>query len=415
MIIDCGLHEGWSTTTLPKFDGEDPTITLNPDQGVLVINLMYVGVGIGSLAPMLMMDRIGRKWTLLFASMPKIFSWLGIAFANDYGTLYFARLLAGIGCGITYSVMPMYLGEISSKRTRGPLGTLIAVLINTGILLIYAIGLYVSRFTMAMISLVVPIVFVVTFIWLPETSVFLTRKNRLTRAERTLKWSLGKDDVEAELDEIKRIVAIEDENVGELSFLSSLREAGRTAGNRRAFGVAMIVLSCLTLTGAAPVLAYQAYIFQEAGFVIGSNISILTTGCAIVLAGITCVSLVRSVGKRTLLLLSAPLCVLALGTIATYFTIASSGVDVSPVNWIPTVFVVAYVIVYGLALNPVPLAYVGEIFAFEVKIPGAIFCSLYYAITTTATVKFYQVNPFSLQFTTTRSPFIIIFISSRFI
>lgn len=32
--------------------------------------------------------------------------------------------MAGVGCGITYSVMPMYLGEVSSKKTRGPLGSI---------------------------------------------------------------------------------------------------------------------------------------------------------------------------------------------------------------------------------------------------------------------------------------------------
>ena len=338
------------------------------------------------------MDRIGRKWTLLVAALPKVCSWIAVALANDYIVLYLARLLAGIGCGITYSVMPMYLGEISSKRTRGPLGTLMAVLINIGILLIYAIGLYVSRYTMALISLAVPVIFIVTFVWLPESSVFLTRKNRLHHAERTLKWSLGKDNVDAELDEIKRIVYSEEESSSGTSFIRSLREAYRTAGNRRAFGIAIILLSALTLTGAAPILAYQSYICKEAGFEIGSDLSIITTGCAIVLAGITCVTLVRSVGKRKLLLFSAPLCVLSLGIIATFFTLMSNGFDVSMIRWIPTVFLVVYVIVYGLALNPVPLAYVGEIFAFDVKVPAAICCSLYYAITTTATVKFYQVG-----------------------
>lgn len=392
LIIDCGLHEGWSTTTLPKFDGEDPTITLTPDQGVLVINLMYVGVGIGSLAPLILMDRIGRKWTLLVAAVPKLLSWIALGLANDYTVLYFARLLAGVGCGMTYSVMPMYLGEISSKRTRGPLGTLMAVLINTGILLIYAIGLYVSRYTMAMMSLAVPMLFILTFVWLPETSVFLTRKNRLNHAERTLKWSLGKDNVDAELEEIKRIVSIEDEASRGMTFCGSLREACRTAGNRRSFGIAMILLSALTLTGAAPILAYQAYISKESGLEIGSDIGIVTTGCAIVIAGITCVALVQSVGKRRLLLFSAPLCVLSLGTIATFFTLMSNGINVSQVNWIPTVFIIVFVIVYGLALNPIPLAYVGEIFAFDIKAPAAIVCSLYYAITTTVTVKFYQVG-----------------------
>lgn len=94
------------------------------DQIVWVVNLMYVGVGLGSIVPFLLMDRIGRKGTLLFAAIPKIASWILIGLAATIEQLYIGRLMAGVGCGITYSVMPMYLGEVSSKKTRGPLGSI---------------------------------------------------------------------------------------------------------------------------------------------------------------------------------------------------------------------------------------------------------------------------------------------------
>ncbi|XP_076634849.1 facilitated trehalose transporter Tret1-2 homolog isoform X1 [Colletes latitarsis] len=389
LIVDSGLHEGWSTPIIPKFGNED-SLEVSTDRIVWVVNLMYVGVGLGSIVPFLLMDRIGRKGTLLFATVPKIASWILIGKAKSVFVLYIGRILAGIGCGITYAVMPMYLGEVSSKRSRGPLGTLIAVLLNTGMMMAYAIGLWVSRFTMSMIAVSIPIVFLVTFVWLPESSVFLTKKNKLTSAERTLKWALGKEDVVEELEEIKRIVATED-SIAKITFHGSFRESFVRRENRKAFRIALIVLSALTLTGAAPLLAYQSFIFEEAGFEISTNVSIVMTGCAIVLAGIVCVTLVRIIGKRLLLLFSTPVCVLSLAALAIFFGLLSSGHDVSKLRWMPTVFLVIYVLGYGLALNPVPLAYVGEIFHVDVKVPAAIFCSLYYALVTTTVVKFYQV------------------------
>lgn len=388
LIIDSGLNEGWSTPILPKFNRTDP-LQVTSDEMVWVVNLMYVGVGLGSIVPYLLMDRVGRKGTLLFAAVPKIASWIVTGLAGTVPQLYIGRILAGVGCGITYSVLPMYIGEVTSKRTRGPLGTLMAVLLNTGMLLAYAIGLYVSRFTMSMISVCVPILFILTFVWLPESSVFLTRKNKLSSAERTLQWALGKNDVEEELEEIKRIVATEETTA---TIGRSFKDTYGKRENQKAFKIALIVLSALTLTGAAPILAYQSYIFEEAGFYISTNVSIVMTGCAIVLAGTTCVMVVRRVGKRSLLLIAAPVCVLSLATIAIFFALLSDGYDVSQFKWVPTVFVVIYVLGYGLALNPIPLAYVGEIFHIEVKVPAAIFCSLYYAVTTTAVVKFYQVT-----------------------
>lgn len=121
LIIDCGLHEGWSTPTIPKFNDEDP-LKVTTDQIAWIVNLMYVGVGIGSLVPFILMDNIGRKGTLLITTIPKILSWIFIGVSTSVPIIYIGRILAGIGCGITYAVMPMYLGEISSKRTRGPLG-----------------------------------------------------------------------------------------------------------------------------------------------------------------------------------------------------------------------------------------------------------------------------------------------------
>lgn len=95
-----------------------------------IVNLMYVGVGIGSLVPFILMDNIGRKGTLLVTTIPKILSWIIIGLSTSVPIIYVGRILAGIGCGITYAVMPMYLGEISSKRTRGPLGIMVSVVLD---------------------------------------------------------------------------------------------------------------------------------------------------------------------------------------------------------------------------------------------------------------------------------------------
>lgn len=266
-----------------------------------------------------------------------------------------------------------------------------AVLLNAGMMLAYAIGFWASRFTMSMICVTIPSLFLVTFVWLPESSVFLTKKNKLTSAERTLKWALGKDDVVEELEEIKRIVATEDCNA-DRTLRRSLKKMFARRANRRAFRIGAIVMSALTLTGAIPLLAYQSFIFEEAGFAVSANISILITGLAIVIAGSVCVMLVRITGKRLLLLISAPVCVLSLATMAIFFELQSSGHDVSKLRWIPSVFLVIYILGYGLALNPIPLAYMGEIFHVDVKVTAAILSSLYYAVSTIAMVKFYQVG-----------------------
>lgn len=258
-------------------------------------------------------------------------------------------------------------------------------------MLIYAIGLWVSRFAMAMISVCAPTIFLLSFVWLPESSVFLTRKNKLGTAEKTLQWALGKKDVDEELEEVKRIVETEDK-CSAMTLTDMFKEIFRKAYNRRAFRIGMILLSGLTMTGAAPILAYQSYIYDKAGFEISTNASIIMTGVAIVLAGCTCVTIVRFTGKRMLVLIAAPICVVSLAALAIFFQLQSAGYDVTQFKWVPTVFVMIFVLGFGFGLNPIPLAYMGEIFSVEVKVPAAVLNAFYYAISTTAVVKFYQVR-----------------------
>ncbi|XP_015589087.1 facilitated trehalose transporter Tret1 [Cephus cinctus] len=388
MMLGCGFHEGWSTSMIPKLDGNDPTITVTPDQGSWIINFMYVGVGLTSLIAPIFMEKIGRKWSLLSGTIPLTAGWLLLALGQHHVTLYIGRFLAGLGCGIAYSITPVYIGEISSKKTRGPLGTMTAVLINTGMLIVSVIGLHVSRFTLGIISVWLPIIFALTFVWMPESPLFLARTNRLTEAERALKWSLGKDNVLEELQQIERTISKDKTHT--VGILISFKRISERV-NRKAFGIIIILLCALSFTGATPILAYQSYIYEEAGFDVSTNASILVTGCAVVIAGICCVCVVKITGKKTLLLIAMPLCAVSLGTIAIFFTFWSYRIDMPNFRWIPTVFVVIFVVAYGLAINPIPLAYAGEIFAPDVKLPAAMFCSIFYSVSTTVVTKLYQV------------------------
>lgn len=392
---------------IPKLLKDDPDVRISSDQGVWIVNLMYVGVGIGSLIPLLLMDRIGRKWTMLIAAIPKISSWILFAGAGSQGGVapfYVGRLLAGIGTGITYCVTPMYLGEISTKRTRGPLSASLAVWINVGLLAIYAVGLYFTRLAMSLIAVSVPLMFTLCFTWLPKSAVFLAKKKRYAKAERVLKWSLGRENVDSELEEIKRIVEADRDPADKIlhhpggrgrSCLESLTKLE----SRRAFNVVAILLSAMIFSGAAPILAYQVDTFEEAGFQeISTELCVLASGAIIVLSGVACVLLVKRTGKRALLLVAAPVTVLSHAVVAAFFTLQGGaaaeprGVIATNFKWVPTLFIMIYALFYGVALNPLPLSYISEIFPVDVKVPAAIFTSVFYAVGSVFVVDMYQVH-----------------------
>ena len=83
-------------------------------------------------------DRFGRKKTLLFVGLLYIISALGCAFANGVVMFIVARVLGGIGIGISTVAAPLYISEIAPAKYRGRLAGMFQFNIVFGILIAYA-------------------------------------------------------------------------------------------------------------------------------------------------------------------------------------------------------------------------------------------------------------------------------------
>uniref|UniRef100_A0A8C9QBJ8 Solute carrier family 2 member 7 n=1 Tax=Spermophilus dauricus TaxID=99837 RepID=A0A8C9QBJ8_SPEDA len=102
------------------------------------VSMFPLGGLLGSLVVGLLVDRCGRKGTLLinniFAILPAIL--MGVSkVAQAFELIIFSRVLVGVCAGISYSALPMYLGELAPKNLRGTLGTMTEVFVIIGIFL----------------------------------------------------------------------------------------------------------------------------------------------------------------------------------------------------------------------------------------------------------------------------------------
>lgn len=396
-----GTCYGWPSPTLPYLQSKESSIPTSPDEGSWIVSIMILCSALTPIPSAYLADRFGRKTTLLLGAIPFIIGWVLVIFAKSVPVLYVARMFSGLGYGVVYTVAPMYTGEIATNEVRGALSTLITLMNKVGILAQYCIGPFVSMRTLAAINLVLPITFVLTFIFLPESPYYYLKFERSERAERALR-NLRYGDIRTELKNIELNVQEDMKNRGTWSDLVT------EATNRKAMWITLGVFTVQQLCGSAAVVAYAQVIFncttgQGSAVNATSDASNTTAriqpyqesiilGCVQVATCLLSVILVDRVGRKPLLLLSAVGVGLMNGTIGTYFyfyNVNKSAVE--SLYWLPLASLLVYIVCYAIGLSTVPYVTIGEMFPTNVKLYASCIAHIYTGISMFAVQKLFQV------------------------
>lgn len=114
--------------------------------------------------------------------------------------LLLGRFLAGFSAGGSFTLIPLYVSEISQDKIRGSLGAFFILSTNLGMLLMFICGNIFDYFATPKIMLLLPVVFCFLFSFFPETPIFLLRNDEREKAENSLTFLRGKlDEVNNEL------------------------------------------------------------------------------------------------------------------------------------------------------------------------------------------------------------------------
>jgi sugar porter (SP) family MFS transporter len=111
---------------------------LSPGLHGFAIGSALYGTVLGSLFGGLPTDYFGRKKTLLCIGLLYVISALGCAFANGVAMFIAARVIGGIGIGISTVAAPLYISEIAPPAYRGRLAGMFQFNIVFGILIAFA-------------------------------------------------------------------------------------------------------------------------------------------------------------------------------------------------------------------------------------------------------------------------------------
>lgn len=395
-----GTCYGWPSPTLPYLQSPESKIPTSPDEGSWIVSIMILCSALTPIPSAYFADRFGRKTTLLLGAVPFILGWVLVIVANSVALLYVARMFSGLGYGIVYTVAPMYTGEIATNQVRGALSTLITLMNKVGILAQYCIGPFVSMQTLAAINLILPVTFVITFIFLPESPYYYLKFERSERAERSLR-NLRSGDIRTELKSIELNVQEDMKNRGTWGDLIS------EATNRKAMWITLGVFTIQQLCGSAAVVAYAQVIFNCTTSSVNATTLANSTatsggiepyqesiilGCVQVATCVLSVILVDRVGRKPLLLLSALGVGLMNGTIGTYFYFDHVNKEaVAHLHWLPLAALLVYIVCYAIGLSTVPYVIIGEMFPTNVKLYASCVAHIYTGVSMFAVQKLFQV------------------------
>jgi MFS transporter, SP family, arabinose:H+ symporter len=328
------------------------------------VSSLIIGCIIGAAMSGVLSDRFGRKKVLMAAAALFIIGSIGSAVPDTFTWYIIARIIGGVGIGITSTICPLYNAEIAPAKYRGRLVALNQLAIVTGIFLTYFVNLWIAgagdeawsistgwRWMFA-VGAVPGILFLLLLFFVPESPRWLIKQGKPAEALPVLVKIHGEELARQEVLDIKDSFKQETGTVRQL-FKPGLRLA-------LLVGVGLAVLQ--QITGINAVMYYAPEIFKETGA--GTNASLIQTilvGFINFLFTILALWLIDKAGRKALLLVgsaSMTVCLLVIGF--AFHTGQTSG------PWV-LIFILLYVASFAISLGPVVWVIMSEIFPNRIR------------------------------------------------
>ncbi|KAF2221228.1 general substrate transporter [Elsinoe ampelina] len=249
-----------------------------------IVSVYNAGQAIGGLTTGYLADAFSRRWTIFLSGVLAILGAALQAGAANVEMMIVGRLIAGIGCGIILSGVPVYLAEITPPKQRGFVVGLQGVAISLGFMIAnwlgyagaFATGDAQWRIPLAM-QIPGPIALVIGCFFIPYSPRWLTQKERYEEAQKVLERLHGKGNDDLVRQEMIQIRS-------QIMFENTQEKPGWAAAMVRLFSrrylrrtmTATFIITMGQLSGSSVIQNYQNIFYATVGFV--GRTSLLISG-----------------------------------------------------------------------------------------------------------------------------------------
>jgi MFS family permease len=346
----------------------------------VVSSAFTLGGLLGALAAGPITARAGRIRTMLYAAIAATIGPVFEALAPNIATMALGRGISGLGAGAAMVVCPLYIFDIAPSGRKGFFGSFTQVMVNVGILIAQAQGLFLSKGNLWRIILgvggAIGLAQAIGFMCCGQESPKWTAEHgNVAKARRVLRKlrgegadidteisSWGVSDTNAAQNEEEESLLARSEDAGLLSQPSNSKadhqetlgafEVLRHPDTRfPVFAIAMIMMA-QQFTGINSIVMYGVSLLSS---LLAANSAILNVAVSAinVLMTAAAATLVDRLGRKTCLLMSAT----GMGTSSLLLAIAIKG----SIKILSAVSVLTFVASFALGLGPVPFLLASEL------------------------------------------------------
>lgn len=267
------------------------------------------------------------------------------------------KFLAGISVGFFSIICPLYVGEIAPMKIRGTLLGSFQTMLNFGVFFIMSLGYFVSMATLNIVCTVIPIMFAITFYFLPESPAMLHYRNRENEEINVMK-SLRKN---SESDGLQNEITI---SRNEKTFVEVLK----VKSSRKAFIIILLIFFFFQMSGINIVLFYSTTIFKASGVEMDPGISSIIIGLIGFLSAFAGSFFIDRFGRRILIIGAYGLVLLSLCGIGCFFILQDFKIiNSESLQWLPLASLALFISAFNFGVSPTSFALYGEIFADQAK------------------------------------------------